>query len=809
MAASVLDPAGLGAGSLAAVAGELIGPLGAGVTPRPLPWAAGTTPAEVVVDTVTRYPLALVTLLSDLEAETVEVTTTFVPDGGGGVIQPALSFEPYTPAGAALIGAVPGLGGGSGSTSTFAPTFGSGPILDDENQDDENQDDVIADDGTAGDGSAVVGPFTVRVTVRRRPVDGDSAFLEPDEVRALLRVDLVQGRLGRLLAVLVGEKVRLRRAARQIRAMRSLPAATGNALDRIGEDLSCRRFVDELFWDATRLSPGTRPLPAGTQEDDASYRARLRVLRGIRLPSGPWIDSVLNGPGGGGAGWLADVGLAGRAEVDEATDPQLLALKLVAPGQAGALATYFEAIRRVHLIWPAGSAAGDPLHAQRLLPPDEAARVGAQRSALATWQLPAGQAVAPALAEALRVLDDRCRQLGARPWPRVTAGQSDGGGSRFELGLGALLAAPVAAQLDAAVSAAGALADPTLGPRPRSADPIGAWLLSACGLRTAEANSDGTVFVSPAPMGALIVDVGAGSEGPVSLTLNARLASATDPNHDRPLVAVIQALAPLKFTPVATPATLLAGAKAVTAVTGLPAALAARSVPGVLTVDDFTRQLAFFSARDYAIFDLGAAVTASVIANPAQLAPLLTAATQAGGSSVVALVTASNSLALIFGVAGLPLAGSNLAAQHTLIYRWQVRALDADPNRSAPAGLDPRRGSTVTATIPFAGAGISVVSCLSTQRTGANDPYQWRPKLPPGSLLTLRQYEHLLNIVELVTPAGVRADTIALREQHVDVDGSGHATKLTPAAARAYRHYRQARSAPAGQSRADLKEVQP
>src|SRR2546422_5526531 len=51
--------------------------------------------------------------------------------------------------------------------------------------------------------------------------------------------------LGRLLTVLLDEKGRLRRTARQIRAMRALAEASGNALDRIGADLASPRFSDE------------------------------------------------------------------------------------------------------------------------------------------------------------------------------------------------------------------------------------------------------------------------------------------------------------------------------------------------------------------------------------------------------------------------------------------------------------------------------------------------------------------------------------------------------------------------------------
>lgn len=745
-----LDPAGFGAGVLAAAAAELIGPLSPAATPRPLTLRATPPPgpagqAEAAVDTTTRHALVLCTVLSDVDTQGLTVRPALRAGTGPGQPLPVVTFASHTAAGTALVAAVP----------------------------------------PAGEG-AVSAPFSLLVRGTRGGPDGTG--LSAEELIAAVRFDLVEGVLGRLLTVLLDEKGRIRRTARQLRAMRTLEVASGNALDRLGADLSCPRFSDELFWDADQQTAATRPLQPGAREDDASYRARLRVLRGVRLPSKPWIDSALGGTGG----FLADVGVTGTVTADESVEPQLIALRLVAPGAPGAIPALLNAIRRVHLIWPADSAEGDDTHAARLLPPDEVARVNVQRAALATWRVESFQPVAPAVAEALTTLDARCVQLGARPWPRVLKGQDNSGGSRFELGFGALLAAPVAAQLDAAVTAAGKLKDPNLVPQPRSADPAGAWLLRACGMHTVEQGADGTVFASTAPMGPLVVDVEPDSDGDVPITLTARLVSAADPDHDVPVVAVITALAGAQLTPVADPAAVLAGARPTTTVPGLDAALSARGVPKVIDVDAFTRQLGTVSARDYVLFDLGAPRTAAVIANPALLSPLFTTAAAAGASSVVALATSAGTLALMFGVAGLPLAGSNLAGEHTLVHRWQVRGLGTQS-----ATVTPRRGATVT--IPILNDGISVVSCVVGPHTGANDTYEWRPALPDGVLLTLRQYEHLLNVVELVTPVGVRADTFAIRRRHVDVDGSGKPTVLTIAAARAYRHYRLTRSAQAGQ----------
>ncbi|MEU7790629.1 hypothetical protein [Amycolatopsis sp. NPDC049159] len=742
---SLLDPDHLGAGVLAAAAAELIGPLSPAATPRPLTLKATTSPgqAEAVVDTTTRHPLVLCTVLSDVDVQGLTILPAVKTGGGAPQSLPVVTFAPHTAAGTALVAALPPAGKG----------------------------DVTA-------------PFSV---LARGILGGELGVgLSTAQLLAAVRFDLVEGVLGRLLTVLLDEKGRIRRTAREIRASRTLAVASGNALDRIGADLSSPRFSDELFWDAAGQTPATRPLqPEGTREDDESYRDRLRVLRGVRLPSPPWIGSAL-------ADFRADVGVPGTVGVDEVADPQLIALRLVAPGAPAAIGQLLNAIRRVHLVWPAGSTEGDDAHAHRLLPPDVAAHVDTQRAALATWQVQPFQPLAPSVAEALTTLDARCVRLGARPWPKVLRGQDNAGGSRFELGFGAQLAAPVAAQLDAAVTAAGKLKDPNLVPQPRSADPAGAWLLRACGLHTVEPDADGTVFVSTAPMGPLVVDVEPDAAGDVPLTLSARLVSATDPAHDVPVVSVITALAGAGLTPVANPAAALAAARSTSTVSGLDAALDSRSVPKVTDVAAFTRQLATVSPRDYVLFDLGATRTAAVLANSAVLSPLFTTATAAGASSVVALVTGTGTLALLFGVTGLPLAGANLAGEHTLVHRWQVRGLG-----DQHATLSSRRGPVVT--IPLFNNGISVVSCVVGQRSGANDPYTWRPSLPDGTLLSLRQYEHLLNIVELVTPVGVRADTFAIRRQHVDVDGSGHPTGLNIAAARAYRHYRLAPSARAGQ----------
>lgn len=718
-----------GAGSLAAVARELVGPLAGAATPEPLPWEDGTT-AQVTVPGGTRYPVLYVTLVTDTERARVVAVPRLLARVAGAE-QPAVTFEPWSQAGSSLPGYI-------------APV----------------------------DEAGAAAEVRLSVAVTRTAADGTVTTLTADEVRAVLRVDLVQGLTGRVLAAVLGEKARLRRCAREIAAMRALADARGDALNRVGRDLGCPRFADELVWDADRRSPATRPLePPGRLEGDPEYRDRLRLLRGWRLPTPAWSEDVLNGSG-----------LPARVEVDETRNPIHVAFRLVSPGTPEGRSTLLGSVRKVHLVWPAGSTDGDAAHAARLLPQRVQDQVAATRAALARWSLPDHQPLAPGLARALELLDARCRQLGAKPWPAVLAGQQDDGGSRFELGLGSLLAATDATALDKAVTAAEALDDPALPSRPRSGDPIGAWLLTACGLRTAEPAPDGTVFVSVLPMGPLTVDLTPGPDAALPITATARLVAVTDTDRDAPLTPVVTAMQAHGLQ-TADVTALLDGMQQASTAPALAQALAALGVPFAELLVGFRTQLEAVSDRLYAGFDLGPAGTAAITTDPTQLAATLSAAAAAGASSVVTFLSAAGTVVLLIGVTGLPLAGSNLAARQTVLYRWEARGLAGQEIL-----LDPRRGPRTD--VYEAGDGIGVVSCLAHVRGLGNDPYEWRPALPDGALLDLRQYEHLLNLVELTTPVGVRANTWELRQRHVDVDGSGTPFPLTATAARTYRRYR-------------------
>lgn len=722
-----------GAASISATADELIGPLSGAVQPQVLPWGAT---ASFAVPPGSRHPVVLVRLLRSLGAETLSVVVTV--DGNA---LPPLTFAPWTEVGTQLV--------------AYAAPVDPG--------------------GTAAGFTGLV---------KARLLSGASTTLNIGQTTAIVGLDLVQGLLGKVVCVLVSDKAQQRRQASELAAMRKLLVARDDALDRIGADLGVPRLRDALSWDATTQRLGATPL-AGGREPDESYRARLRMLRGMRLPTPAWVDAALNGVVGPDAapGWLADVGLTAHVDVDETANPFFVGFRLVAPGQAAARAELLAAIRQTHLVWPAGSVAGDAAHAARMLPPAISDRVGQARQALATMGLPANEPVAPALAFALQQLDALQTRLGARPYPTLAAGQQDDGGSRFELGFGAQLAAPTSADLTAAVTAAQALADPGVIAVGVADDPLGDWLLSACGLRTSQQLSDGSVYVSTMSSGSLVVDVAPRPDGALPLILTAEL-QGVETDLDAPLQGIVTALQAESLTPT-DPATMLAGLQPSGAVADVDGLLATLGLPRVVQVADVVSRLQSVSSRSYVAFDLGATETANVVTDPTQLASIIGQAARGGASSVLPVVTSSGTLGLVFGVVDLPLAGNNLAAQHTVAYRWLARSLVGD----APT-LSTRRGASTT--ITAADRGISLVTCIAYVRTGANDPYQWTPSLPEGALLTLQQYEHLMNAVELVTPLGVQADTWAIRRQHVDVDGSGVPTPLSPSAARTYHRYRPA-----------------
>ena len=137
---------------------------------------------------------------------------------------------------------------------------------------------------------------------------------------------------------------------------------------------------------------------------------------------------------------------------------------------------------------------------------------------------------------------------------------------------------------------------------------------------------------------------------------------------------------------------------------------------------------------------------------------------------------------VVVSTRGLPLGGLNLSGQRTSGISWH-----ALPVTGLPAALD---GAGPARTVRPADVGVSVLVAVGFQGSGLADPYQVRLELPPGATLGLDQYEFLMNVVERAVPAGIEANTFAIRRRHLDVDGDGAADPLPIATARVFRRFR-------------------
>jgi hypothetical protein len=153
--------------------------------------------------------------------------------------------------------------------------------------------------------------------------------------------------------------------------------------------------------------------------------------------------------------------------------------------------------------------------------------------------------------------------------------------------------------------------------------------------------------------------------------------------------------------------------------------------------------------------------------------------------SALPLVTAANQVLVVLGATSLPQAGINLSDRRASGFRWYLVPLQGLGGELSASG-------SRTEFVP-AGPGVSALVVIGYARLGNADPYEYRVDLPPGALLTPLQYEFLMNALDQTFPIGVGVNTYAIRQGHVDVDGDGTATPLTPAVSKTYRTYRRRR----------------
>ncbi|MFI7608158.1 hypothetical protein ACIBTV_23850 [Micromonospora sp. NPDC049366] len=735
-----------------------------------------TGAGTAAVDWTSRHPLLTVVLRRDLAEETVTVRITVDPGDADEQALPPAVFAPWSAAGA--------------SVPAYVPDTAAEPL---------------------------VAPFTVAVAVERS-VDGAAASPVTGDARAaLVELAVVEGNLGRLVYLTAYEKHRLRRAAREVHAYRTLAHARRDALDRLGADVGVARFVDELVHEPATGEVYARRLPPPAVEPDAAYALRLGLHRRFLLPTPGAVRRLLNGPGADtdpNAGLFADLAGGARFTVRETDDQFAVAIRLVAAGDPQHRANFLAQLRRDRLVLPANTPPNNTVHAARALPASRLAEVTALRASLRqSYAFDSGHGIAPPLAQALDRAGRVCRALGASLVWQVVRAQDATGGSRYELGLGVDVTVPTPAQAndlrnrvldaartptddaaaEAAISAARAADVPTVGQ-----DGVLAWLWRACGVLTAHRVSTTRVYLSHLPTRGLVVTapdtVAVGATQPVEAHFHA----PGDPGGNALLLDGL-ARAGTAWTaggeaawdplPDATARTRWAGVPARPASAPVHQALAAAGLPVVADPAPVVAALNRVPDELVETVELPAALSTALVAGqPAaaqRLARLVGLLRDNQLASVLPLVDAGNRVLLVCSVIGLPQAGLNLSERRATGFRWYTVGLGGGTGEIKAVG-------SRTALRPTH-AGLLAVVALSYMRTGLTDPYEFRVELPAEATLTLAQYERLMNVLTRVCPLGVEINTWHIRRDHVDLDGDGVAEPLRPSVARTFRTFAQRR----------------
>ena len=658
--------------------------------------------------------------------------------------------------------------------------------------------------------------LTLALQVSIASESGAPVDVDPADIPSLIRLEMIEGNVGKLLFALLQEKARIRRQAREVAAMKLLANARRDALDRIGAGLGVLRFQDDLAYDAVAEEILTVILKDAdgnsTLESDADYARRLALYQPFLLGSRDRFQETLNGDGTDtdpNAGLLSGLGLTSRLIVQEENNPFALAFRIVGIGSAAPRTNFLNYIRSEVLIWLPNSAAGNAAHDGRYLPQTTRDRIGELRARLRNaFSYPVDAAVAPMLANAL---DRLGRVLAALGYPNklsILRAQSGTGGSRYEMGLGVDLTAPTAADLDDLVARVDDLGRAAtsdreaealiVAARSRPKDVDGLWLFETCGFGTVHRLDATTRYISHLPMLGLLVD------GPPTIALGAaanyeaHFYPAEDPAINAALYAGLTASSTDWTTAGQAAWTQLSSADGLaawgTAISQAPNApslqiFGAAGLPAIANPSSLVANLQNVPSDMLATIQLDAALAADILAGNPPAAPALAslvAILKAHSlASAVPLVTNAGRVLVVVSVLGLPQVGVNLGDRRTSGFRWYAVPLGGE------AAVVKSIGSTTS--LKPSKAGALALVCLGYVRQGKADPYEVKIDLPDDATLTLKQYEFLMNTLEHLCPMGVEINTYSIRQNHVDLAGDGIPQPLKPAVFRTYRSFRRRR----------------
>jgi hypothetical protein len=771
-----IDPDFYRSSSMENVLGSLKGPLAGGAASTPLTLDGS---GRLTVSWTSQRPMALAVLKVPLGTESMVVQATLDP-GGAATVLPPIRFESYSEAGASLPVYVPDVSLGVDSIPGF--------VLD------------------------------LKVSIL--PEFGAASPVASADIGKFLRFEMIEGNVGKLLFTMLQEKARIRRQAREIAAMRFLPTARRDALDRIGAGLGVLRFQDDLAYDAVKDEVLTVIMKdAGgnaTLESDADYAGRIALYHPFLLSSPDRFGEILNGEGGNAdpnTGLLSGLGLTSRFIVQEENNPFALAFRIVGIGSAAPRTNFLNYARSDVLIWIPNSAAANAAHDGRYLPQATLDRVAALRQRLrAAYSYPADAAVAPMLANALDRLGRVLKALGYPSKVSILRAQNATAGSRYELGLGCDIAALATADLNDLVARVGnvgrtvtddheaealitaARAHPTKSP---ADDPDGKWLFETCGFGTVHRLTPTSLYISHLPMLGLQVDgpttVALGTTG----TYSAHFYPPEDPAINAALYAGLAASTAdwaaagrTAWTQLSTADGLTAWNQVVSQAPNAPAQqiFAAAGLPAVANPASLITSLKSVPADMLATIRLDPTLAARVLAgNPdaaTALASLVAIFKTHSLASAVPVVTSGNQVLLVVSVLGLPQVGVNLSDRRTSGFRWYAVPLGGQ------ATVKPLGSGT---TLQPTHAGALALVCLGYVRQGKADPYEVKIDLPKGETISLKEYEFLMNALEHLCPIGVEINTYSIRQNHVDLAGDGVPKPLRPAVFRTYRSFRRRR----------------
>jgi len=747
------------------------------------PFSAAAAESKLSVDNTGRIhvewsprePVMLVAPKTSLTTSGLQVSAILDPDGAKTAL-PLVQFAPYTEMGAFLVAHLPKI--------------------------DPN--------------TRTADPFVIAFTVSQVQADNTLTPVAPASIKDTIQVVVVEGVFGRMSYVMLQEKQRLRRMAREIAASRVLSLAHDDSLDRLGAEVGVVRFGENLVYD----NPSHQITTVSRREPDSEYRRRIQLYRKWMFPNHGGLLWLLNGRGADGdpnAGLLSGLGLKDRFQIVEEDNAFAVAIHVVEQGNAGLRDKFLNYLRSVHMVWPAASAPANAAHDARYLPQEMKDRINQQRSRLRkAFQFADDMAVAPMLAGVLDRVG-RCRiELGDDSQWKVARAQDSKGGSRYELGLGVDVPPLTPAILDrmvdklkeknrnrkAAKDAEVEALLRSMTPVASADDPEGRWLLEPCGFRTIHRTSTKNLYLSHLPTSGLMITESAAT--PKGLPLQALYQAPGDPGSHLALVqGMAAALKQWKdsggqdWIPLADGA---ARAQWDTAVDRAAAdhaleVFASAGLPAVQKPQPIVAQLKNIPSELIVTVRLPAALEQQVLNGDAvqaanSLTKLVTALRSSGLNSVLPIVSGPlagpNQVLLVIGVIGLPSAGLNLSESRSTGFRWYVVPLIGNGGAIGTVG-----SKTVYAP---SGNGVSAIVTIGYSRQpDKTDPYEYRIEMKPGATLNLLQYEFLMNLLDQTCPAGVEVNTYSIRQQHVDLDGDKVPNPLPPGLFRTYRQFQRRR----------------